>query len=487
MKNKLFIGVLIGIVLIVVGIVGLSSNLGRERDISNTPNTPQVPSIPSNEDIVIKISEKELPIPALLEDKNPDPNISDFYIVAQEGTTSFIDGIQTPTMGYNGSFLGPVVKVKTGDEVNMHITNELSDSTSVHWHGLEVEGSKDGGPHQVIDIGDTWEPSFPIQQGASTLWFHPHVMGTTATQVYWGLAGLIIVEDENSQSLNLPDEYGINDIPLIIQDRSFQQDGSFLYYDNMMNGAFGDHIMVNGAITPFLEVEQRKIRFRILNGANASNFDISLSDSSDFHQIATDGGFLESPVNLQSLFISPGERAEIIIDFSNYTQGDIVELRSYDDLVMTFKIGDTVVDNTVIPDELATIKWFDESEATDTKTIVLDGMGHMVSINGKKFDMHRMDDTVKMGDIQIWEVSSRGSMMIGNGHPFHIHGTQFQVLSRDGREIPPNEKGWKDTFFVGPNESVKIIVQFNHKGVFMYHCHILEHEEAGMMGQLEVL
>ncbi len=147
-----------------------------------------------------------------------------------------------------------MIKVKSGETVNMHVNNDLSDSTSVHWHGLEVNGPEDGGPHQVIDQGTLWEPSFMIDQPASTLWFHPHVIGTTAIQVYYGLAGLIIVEDEFSDALNIPKDYGVNDIPLIIQDRSFNSDGSFNYTTNMMNGVVGDKILVNGAITPTLKV-----------------------------------------------------------------------------------------------------------------------------------------------------------------------------------------------------------------------------------------
>ncbi len=147
-----------------------------------------------------------------------------------------------------------MIKVKSGETVNMYVKNDLSDSTSVHWHGLEVNGPEDGGPHQVIDQGTLWEPSFMIDQPASTLWFHPHVIGTTAIQVYYGLAGLIIVEDEFSDALNIPKDYGVNDIPLIIQDRSFNSDGSFNYTTNMMNGVVGDKILVNGAITPTLKV-----------------------------------------------------------------------------------------------------------------------------------------------------------------------------------------------------------------------------------------
>ncbi len=490
MQKKWLLGVILGISLIIFGIIGVLYNPISKDNLSLNPNTVETPNLSENQQSGPSNNSgniiRALPIPKLQEDIDPDPNRSEFNLVAQEGSSNFIDGKTTPTLGYNGNYLGPVLKVKKGNEVTINVENKLSDDTSVHWHGLEVEGANDGGPHQVIHPEEIWKPSFPIQQEAATLWFHPHVIGTTATQVYYGLAGLIIVEDDNSLSLNLPNEYGANDIPLVLQDRRFDDDGSFVYNDNMMEGAFGDKMMVNGAITPYLDVDQRKMRFRILNGANARNFNLQLSDSSQYYQIGTDGGLLEAPVTLNTLFLSPGERAEIVVDFSRYSKGEEIELRNKNTLIMTFRIGDELVDNTVIPDVLNEIKWFDESVASTIKTIELDGMGHMVTINGRQFDMHRIDDKVNLGDVQIWEISTIPGMMTSNGHPFHIHGTQFQILSRDGGEIPDNEKGWKDTVFIGGTETVRIIVPFNYKGAFMYHCHILEHEEAGMMGQLEV-
>ncbi|MBE0450782.1 MAG: multicopper oxidase domain-containing protein [Clostridia bacterium] len=475
-----------GITLIVIALIILVGTYVYDLNRSN--DMPTQSEFPTQSGIQVEEStNSSLPIPELLIDSNPDENISDYYLSAQNGISNFFEGKQTATLGYNGNYLGPVIKVSNGEEVRMHVDNELDAPTSVHWHGLVVPGSADGGPHQLIPTQSTWEPSFTIDQPASTLWFHPHVIGSTATQVYYGLAGMIIVEDENSKSLNLPDDYGINDIPLIIQDRSFNQEGDFVYVDNMMDGAFGEYILVNGAITPNLEVDQVKMRFRVLNGANARNFNLRLEDNNEFHQIASDGGLLESPINMESLFVTPGERAEIIIDFSDYSKGDVVRLLNDNELVMTFIVGEEVEDTTEMPDTLAVIEKMDESLATNVKTIVLDGMGHMVSLNGKQFDMNRIDDNVALGDIEIWEISTRGAMMMGSaGHPFHIHGTQFQVLSRNGNQPYSNEQGWKDTVYVRANETVRIIVKFEKEGLFMYHCHILEHEEAGMMGQLEV-
>ena len=205
MRNKVFIVIAIGIAIIIV--------VSFAFDINNLLN------IPEDKNTDPTGNTKMLPIPALLNATNSDSKSSAYNIKVQEGITNFIGNQQTPTLGYNGSFLGPVIIVDRGEDVQMHVTNELEAETSIHWHGLEVEGTKDGGPHQVISAGSTWELNFIINQPASTLWFHPHVIGSTAIQVYYGLAGLIIIQDENSKSLNLPDEYGVNDIPLIIQDR----------------------------------------------------------------------------------------------------------------------------------------------------------------------------------------------------------------------------------------------------------------------------
>ncbi len=474
MNRKLVIKMVIIAMFFVVGIIGVIIEL------SNRP----LGTIDRNIDPDMILP---LPIPVLLPDENPDSDVSDYYLIVQQGTSSFFSGLTTTTKGYNGSYLGPVMRVKRGQDVNMHVKNELDQATSVHWHGLEVPGTQDGGLHQVITPDSWWNPSFTIDQPAATLWFHPHVIGKTATQVYEGLAGLIIIEDENSAALNLPDDYGVNDIPLIIQDRSFDRNGEFVYIDNRMDGALGDYIIVNGAITPYLEVKQVNMRFRILNGANARNFNLSLSDNNQFYQIASDGGLLEKPYQTQSVFLSPGERTEIIVDFSNYQEGETIQLKHNNNVVLTFRVQKESEDLTTIPDTLATIERMDESLATSVKTIELDGMGHMVTLNGRQFDINRIDDNVALGAIEIWEITSRRTMMMrSSGHPFHIHGTQFQILSRNGRTPEAHEMGWKDTVFVNAGEKVRIIVEFKYKGIYMYHCHILEHEEAGMMGQLEV-
>lgn len=445
--------------------------------------TSQEPAEPKN----------NLFIPPILEDEDPSLIRSSLKLTAQESSTVFLQGKETRTYGYNGEYLGPTIRVKNGDNVDIRILNNLTEETTVHWHGLLVEGEMDGGPHNVILSGSEWNPNFVINQPAATLWYHAHPVHRTGGQVYRGLAGLFIIDDEESEGLNLPDDYGINDIPLIIQDRRFANDGTLIYKTSMndiMQGMLGDTILVNGTVNPFLEVPTVKTRFRILNGANARTFEFQLSGSAPFIQIASDGGLLEAPIEMKSLRLAPGERAEVIVDFSRYSEGDVVSLRSPGFSIIDFRVTKKESDATTIPDKLSAIPKVLESAAVRTRTFDLMGMGPMVNINGKQMDMTRIDEVVKQGDTEIWvirNVMDIGPMMGGDiGHPFHYHGVQFQVLSRDGNLPPLNERGWKDTVLVNPNETVRVIARFDYKGLYMYHCHILEHEDAGMMGQFEV-
>ncbi len=456
---------------------------GCRPTTTTTPTTPATngPPIPNG-----------FPMPALLEDKSSDPDRADFELVAQRGETEFFSGKPTETFGYNGGYLGPTIRVKRGQEINIKVKNLLDEIITTHWHGGLVPGEMDGGTHQVIPAGGEWNPHFTIEQPAATLWYHAHTMGFTGEQVYKGLAGLFIIDDEVSENLNIPKDYGINDIPLIIQDRRFAEDGSLLYLtepDDIVVGMFGDTVLVNGAIRPVLELSTVKMRFRILNGSNARIYTFTLSDGSSFTQIASDAGFLESPVELDVLRLSPAERAEIIIDFSNYSVGDVVTLESRRGglKIMDFAVTKEAADTTTIPEKLTTINKIPESAAVKTRTFVLGGRGLLANINGLQMNLQTGMDTihefVNLGDTEIWEITNPNS---GMPHPFHVHGVHFQVLDITGSPPPANEQGWKDTVLVNSLEKVRIIQTFNHKGIYMFHCHNLEHEDAGMMLQHEV-
>ena len=350
----------------------------------------------------------------------------------------------------------------------------------------------DGGPHQVIEPNNSWEPNFRIDQPAATLWYHPHLLHRTGEQVYKGLAGLIYIEDEDSNELDIPKEYGVNDIPLIIQDKRFTDTGEIPYaltMRDLMNGFLGDTILINGAIKPKLDVKKEVVRFRLLNGSNARSYDFNFSNNIDFYQIASDGGFLEESIKMDSIFLSPAERAEILIDFSNLDVGDTVNLRAGNYELMTINIAENGYETIEIPKDLVQIDQYDRDNVVRSRSFIMSGMGPMVSINGKQMNMDRIDETLNIGELEEWIIRNESSgmgMMNATPHPFHVHGVQFQIIERNGKNPPLNERGWKDTVMVDNGEEIRILAKFRKKGLFMYHCHILEHEDSGMMGQFLV-
>lgn len=484
-------GILIAGFIIVLG--GLFLFFGQSREMpGQLPDLSMNQSSDRFDNQSISTKELPLPIPPLLKDENPDPNKAEFQITAQNSTKEFFAGKRTKTMGYNGDYLGPVIRVHKGEEVSVKVKNNLDgDITTIHWHGLKVDGDKDGGPHSGIQPGESWSSEFKIEQPAATLWFHPHPEQQTGRQVYNGLAGLFIIEDEVSDRLDIPKDYGVNDIPLIIQDKRFNSDGSFQYelgMHDVMNGLQGNTMLVNGTIHPFLEVPKGMVRLRLLNGSNASVYELTLNNNQKFYQIASDGGFLEKPAEMNNIVLGPAERAEILVDFSDLKKGETVQLLNQGSEFMKFVVKGESPKKYTIPEKLTTIKKMNPDNAAITRAFVFQGMGPSVNINGKQFDMDRIDEQINLHDTEIWEISNESGMgmMGGTPHPFHAHGVQFQVLERNDNPPSAIESGWKDTVLVYPGETVRVIATLNHKGIFMYHCHILEHEDAGMMGQFQV-
>ncbi|MEK3886779.1 multicopper oxidase family protein [Bacillus sp. FSL K6-3431] len=431
--------------------------------------------------------ENELKIPQVLKGEHNGEIV--YTVRAQKGVTEIFDGTKTETYGYNGTFLGPMIPLKKGDKVKIRMINELDEETTFHWHGLEVPGDIDGGPHDPIKPEEEKVIEFKVNQEAATLWFHPHPTGKTASQVYQGLAGLLYIEDENSQSLRLPNDYGKNDIPLIFQDRIFD-DNKQLNYNSIMNsdGTIGDTLLINGTVNPKLTVHKGKIRFRLINGSNARNYTFKLNTGDTFVQIATDGGFLNKPISMKEITLTPSERAEIIIDFTKLKPANDIALINEDgSILLPFDVTSQNGSTSEIPRVINDFSVTDEEKNLPvTKTVELFGMMEHVTINGKKFDPNRIDFTQKQGVTEVWEIYNKPDMMGGMIHPFHIHGTQFKIISRDGKETAESEQSWKDSISIKPDERVKIAIQFKKKGVYMFHCHILEHEDNGMMGQVKV-
>ena len=434
------------------------------------------------------------------------------HLTVAEGSREFLPGKQTPTAGVNGPFLGPTLRLRRGEDVDLIVQNNLDEMTTMHWHGMHVPARMDGTPHQKIGPGESWTASFQVDQQAAPLWYHPHPHGNTGRHVYRGVTGLMWIDDDNSDALDLPKTYGVDDIPLVIQDRLFDDDGAFRFAVNQ-GAVYGNTMLINGTWSPFLQVESRRIRFRLLNGSNARIYYIGFDDSRVFHQVATDGGFLETPLQTNRVILAPGERAEILVDFSD---GAEVVLKSYPEagLLETIEsfFGGIGTGNLqllkivpqpanrashALPERLNTISRIDASHAAKTRPMVLagplpggrGGPGGPLGppINGKILDMARMDEVVRLGDIEIWEVSNRG----GQPHPFHVHLVQFQILDRNGQPPTGAELGWKDTVLVPPADVVRIIMPFERYAdpqiPYMYHCHIMEHEDKGMMGQFLVV
>jgi FtsP/CotA-like multicopper oxidase with cupredoxin domain len=443
-----------------------------------------------------------------------------FNLNIAKASSEFFKGIFTETVGINQAFLGTTLRARRDETVQLNITNQLGEITTVHWHGMHLPPSMDGGPHQAINQNETWRPEFKIDQQATTLWYHSHTHEKTGEQVYRGQAGMFILDDDNSEQLALPSEYGVDDIPLIIQDRRFNSDGSFQYLSSMrdrMMGMKGDTILVNGTLKPVANVERRLIRLRLLNGSNARIYNFGFSDNRKFDQIASDGGFLEQAVSLERLRLSPGERAEILVDFQDGRQcslqsfadssagissigasrrgmfGNIVgsETTAMQDdetiNILDFNPIDTQIASHTVPTVLNTISRLKVADAQTTRSFTLSMDRMRFAINGKSMDMMRIDETIPLGATEIWEVTNNSEMT----HSFHVHDVQYQILSRNGETPAANEQGWKDTIIVDPMETVQIIMQFKDYAdaniPYMYHCHILEHEDQGMMGQFLVI
>lgn len=451
-----------------------------------------------------------LKIPARLNGRN-EQGVQVYDLTLQNGETEFIDGYQTRTNGINGSYLGPTLMMRNGSPVRIKVNNQLGEPSTLHWHGMHLPASQDGGPHQMINPNETWSPEFTIKQKAASLWYHSHLMGATGAQIWRGLAGMLIIEDEQTDGLNLPKTYGVDDLPLVLQDRWFTSNGQLDYELSMhsrMMGMSGNVPLANGILGAYFEATSSCLRLRILNGSNASTYNLAFDNGQSFHQIATDGGLLEAPVALSQLRLAPGERAEIVVDLE---AGKNIVLQNQAEHLSSLMSGTEsapaldflhirpaaqLSQAPALPLQLTQMQWLNPADATKTRIFDLQmsmGMSAMMgtdsnshTINGKAMDMQRIDEVVKLGDTEIWQLQNSSMMP----HPFHMHDVQFQILDRDGSKPPANEQGRKDIVLVQPGEVVRIIMRFEDyadNAPFMYHCHILEHEDAGMMGQFVVV
>ncbi len=463
-------------------------------------------------------TKKPLLIPALLSGQNID-------LTLQQSQFEFYTGTSTATLGVNGNILGPTLLLQKGQFVDIKVDNQIGERTTIHWHGMHVSAANDGGPHTVIEPGTVWNPQFNVLDKAATYWYHPHLHMKTNDHVLQGLAGFIIVQDEEEAALNLPRTYGVDDIPIAVQTKTFTQDKQIVLGENALDTV----VLANATRNATVQLPAQVVRLRLLNGASQRIFNFGMSDNRTFYQIASDGGLLEKPVQLTRLMLVPGERAEILVDLSQMN-GQKLNLMSYASEIPRGYYGAAQVgmnammripgyeDNplngsdfevleldviaptdqavTSIPTDLVTLSPWDQAQTNETRTLVFTpetfGPSNMVNgpfvINGAGFDIDVINYEIPLNNVEIWEI--RNQSMIA--HPFHIHDVQFYILDRNGTPVPLNERGRKDVVIVPPmNGTVRFITKFetfaDDEIPYMYHCHMLTHEDAGMMGQFTVV
>jgi blue copper oxidase len=418
-------------------------------------------------------------------------------------------------------YLGPTLIFNKGSNVNITVNNQIGDTTTVHWHGLHIAAVNDGGPHTPIMPGTSWNPQFTIMDHAATYWYHPHTHKKTAKQAIKGAAGLIIVRDPQEAILALPRRYGVDDYPIVVQCQQYDSNNQA-----MSLGMEDSTVLVNGARANYGHSVYGKfpaqvVRMRILNASGERCFNFGLTGNKQFYQIASDGGLLNTPVASTRVMLAPGERAEILVDLTGMN-GQTLYLMSYASEIATGVQGgptmpmppgsppmdsplngvnfnilqinvspQTVNPIVTIPATLITNTPYTVGQASITRTINMTAITMMSMdgpfyFNGLSFDMMRIDYKIPLDNIEIWSLTN--STMVA--HPFHIHDVQFYVLDRDGNLPPLNERGRKDVVLINPNETVRFITKFedfaDSLNPYMYHCHVLMHEDDGMMGQFIV-
>lgn len=422
---------------------------------------------------------------------------------AQAGRDTLATASEVAVLGYGNGLLGPTIRIQKDQNVNINFTNKLAEHTNIHWHGFVIPAAMDGHPDHMISPSESFNFQFNVNQQAGTNWYHPHLHGLTGKQVTQGLSGLFIVESEEEKALNLPG--GDHEIPLIIQDKRLNSNGTIKYNPTMMEvmtGFMGDTILVNGTYKPFLEVATRFYRFRVLNGSTARIYNLAMSNGAEFYVIGSDGGILPKPERVKNLLLSSGERADILVDFSGVEVGKMVYLvnETFSGMgdaqgkqtfkIMSFNVKGAENDDFMLPPSL--LPFTELKGASKTRPFKLsmsmdhNSAGGMHQINGKTFKSDRIDELVDFGATEIWEFDNATG---DEAHPMHVHGVHFQVVSRTGgrNTILPQERGWKDTVLVAPKEKVQVIMKFEQKGKFVLHCHNLEHEDDGMMLNFEVV
>jgi len=438
-----------------------------------------------------------------------------FNLNIHESIRQIKTGNQTITGSINNeTFWGPTLFIEKGAHVSFNVTNNLNESTTLHWHGMHLPAVMDGGPHQVIPAGTVWQPYWTMENNASTYWFHPHLHETTEEQITMGVGGLMIVNDPIESALPLPRTYGVDDVPIILTSRNFDTSNQF-----SVGRAYGDYMLTNGTLNGQLTLPKQVVRLRILNAEIERGYNLGFSDNRTFYVITNDGGLLNAPVAVTRLPIHVGERYEIVVNLSNDPVGSSVDLKAYNsgqsnsfpggEPGTTGQFGsllnnttfnvlhiniDTATANpiTVIPTTLTTNTYLTAADATVNRTVSITGGQNGGAIpftfDNTIFNIATINKNLTVNTTEKWTIANTPNAIFG--HSFHIHDVQFKILSRSSGAVGAYESGWKDTFFISKNESVAFAARFADYSdavhPFMYHCHFSQHEDEGMMGQFVV-
>ncbi|MFJ6795120.1 multicopper oxidase family protein [Streptomyces sp. NPDC091268] len=417
-----------------------------------------------------------------------------YAVTIKEVDREIIPGTQTKVLTFNGQFPGPVLRARSGRKVVVRHRNTHSMPVSIHLHGANVPPEEDGGPMDTFGPGTTRTYTYLNEQSNAALWFHDHAHHMESEHVFRGLSATYLLSDDTERALGLPS--GQYEVPIALRDARFDEAGQLVY---VMGDAFErTTILANGKPTPYFEVAARKYRFRLQNSSNQRFFQLRLADGGEMIQIGSDGGLLESPFPTNSIGLSSGERADVVIDFSRYPVGTQIVLEntlgpgSPDQVgkVLRFDVVRTATDASRVPARLGVLPAVASLPAPAVqRTIVMsvdeDGRQDPRGfLDGQVWDADRIDQTVAFGTSEVWTVTNANKFV---PHNFHMHLVQFRVLERNGAPVAPGEAGLKDTVRLMPGETVKLHATFNtYKGTYVYHCHMLDHSAMGMMANFRV-
>jgi FtsP/CotA-like multicopper oxidase with cupredoxin domain len=434
--------------------------------------------------------------PTYLKNQSKTPHTVEVTITAAPARLEIKPGVVSDVYAYDGRIPGPTLELREGDRVIVHFVNRLPEVSTIHWHGLALPAAMDGSPLHPVEPGTTFDYVFTVKPGtAGTYWYHPHPHHTTGHQVAKGLYGSIVVRAEDDPIASLPEKL------IVLSDNRVLPDGTIDLPElntpagriDFENGREGDVLMVNGRVKPTLSIRSGEVqRWRIINASAARVYRLAIPGHKLIH-VGNDGGLFEKPVERDDILIANSERVEVLVRGVG-KPGDTFAVRNlpYDryipqtkptdwdqprDLLTVQYTRQTPATPATIPETLRPVVALDTSAATATRVLVLtQGM-----INGRMMDMERVDVNAKLGATEIWQIEN----LVGMDHPFHLHGYRFQVIDRNG--VPEPFRSWKDTVNVPKHETARFLVHFDDfPGKWMFHCHILDHEEHGMMGILEV-